>query len=269
VSDIPLDAVGVQHERAGARLRIVSLVPGITELLFELDLDHQIAGRTQYCVHPEGKADKLPSIGGTNKINMDRLRDLRPSHVILNMDENTQDLAREIKTFAPNLIVTHQMMPRDNLELFRLLGGIFHQEQKAEQLCTVFDKTLREVSAAAREWPERRVIYFIGKDPWTTVSQNTYISRMLDLVRWRTVGDDKRVRYPKLKITKSLLSKTDILLYSTEPFQFNKDDVLDFQEEYDCVGKPAHLIDGQMVSWYGSRSIKGLSYLQNFVQENH
>jgi ABC-type hemin transport system substrate-binding protein len=54
MADIPLDAVGTQHERADTKSRIVSLVPGITELLFALDLDTQVVGRTHHCTHPAG-----------------------------------------------------------------------------------------------------------------------------------------------------------------------------------------------------------------------
>jgi ABC-type Fe3+-hydroxamate transport system substrate-binding protein len=176
-------------------------------------------------------------------------------------------LSQQLKSMVPNIVVTHQMMPRDNLDLFRLFGGIFNKEQKAEAFCTEFEKALRDVSTTSRRMPERRVIMFVSKAPWTCISQNTYSSRVLDLVRWRTVGDDKRVRFPKIKITKSLLSKTDILLFSTSPFRFNQDDILDFFDEYDCASNSVSLIDGEMISWGGKRAIDGLQYLQKFAQE--
>ena len=262
MTEIPLDAVGVQHEPAGSDARIVSLVPSITELLFDLDLGEQIVGRTQFCVHPASLVDDVPSLGGTKKINMERLRDLNPTHVILNIDENTKALAREIGKTVPNIIVTHPMVPRDNIDLFRLMGGIFRREAGADKLCTEFDKALRAVSVASRRSRERRVLYFVWKDPWMTVSRNTYIARMLDIIRWRTILNDPAVRYPKVEITKSVLSKADVLLFSSEPYKFTEDDIEDFRETYGCGSKTLRLVDGEMISWYGSRVIKGLEYLQ-------
>jgi ABC-type Fe3+-hydroxamate transport system substrate-binding protein len=265
MTDIPLDAVGVQHEPAGPGSRIVSLVPSITELLFDLDLDEQMVGRTQFCVHPEGRVADVTSLGGTKKINMDRLRDLEPTHVILNVDENTKVLAHEISKTVPHIIVTHPMVPRDNIDLFRLMGGVFRREAPAEKLCTAFEKALRAVSVAVRRSPERRALYFVWKDPWMTVSRNTYISRMLDIIRWRTILSDPAVRYPKIEITKSVLSKADVLLFSSEPYKFGEEDIEIFRETYDCGGKMLRMVDGEMISWYGSRAIKGLEYLQSLA----
>ena len=45
---------------------------------------------------------------------------------------------------------------------------------------------------------------------------------------------------------------------STEPYHFKPDDLAEIST---LAAKPAHMIDGEMVSWYGSRAIAGLDYL--------
>ena len=59
-----VDALGNTHQPAatGQALRIVSLVPSITELLFDLGLGHSIAGRTTFCVHPSEQVETVPRI---------------------------------------------------------------------------------------------------------------------------------------------------------------------------------------------------------------
>ena len=79
-------------------------------------------------MHPEGKVDALPSVGGAKKIKVGRLRALGPTHVILNVDENTKELSETLRTFVPNLVVTHPLQPRGYLDLFRMLGGMFDRE---------------------------------------------------------------------------------------------------------------------------------------------
>ena len=86
------DAVGTCHTPASGDARIVSLVPSLTELLFDMDLGAQLVGRTHYCVHPKKELERVPSVGGTKKINMTRLSDLAPTHVIVNIDENTKEM---------------------------------------------------------------------------------------------------------------------------------------------------------------------------------
>jgi ABC-type Fe3+-hydroxamate transport system substrate-binding protein len=261
------DAVGTLHEiAAGDQARIVSLVPSITELLFELELGGQVVGRTQFCVHPAGKVDDIPSVGGTKKVNAVKLRDLKPTHVILNIDENTKEIAAQLRKLVPNLVVTHPLVPRDNLDLYRLIGSIFGKLPKAEALCAEFETTFRSVSTFAPRLPERRVLYMIWKDPWMTVSRNTYIARMLDLVRWRSVVDDAKIRYPTPDMQHAV-KDADLVLLSSEPYAFTEEDVAEFKQAFATKGKIVRTIDGAMVSWYGSRAIQGLKYLRQTAAE--
>ena len=82
-----VDALGVTHLPApGAR--IVSLVPSITELLCDLGLAPQLAGRTGFCIHPAALVGAIPKVGGTKDVNLQKIRALAPTHVIVNIDEN-------------------------------------------------------------------------------------------------------------------------------------------------------------------------------------
>ena len=88
-----IDAAGVAHPPAGDDARIVSLVPSLTELLFDLGLGDQVVGRTAYCRHPRGRVRAAISVGGTKRVDMAKLEALRPSHVIVNVDETPKGLA--------------------------------------------------------------------------------------------------------------------------------------------------------------------------------
>ena len=101
------DAEGTPHPRAAADCRIVSLVPSLTELLFALGLGARIVGRTGFCIHPREAVRAVPKLGGTKDVNLDRLRALQPTHVILNIDENEAPLADALRATVPHVIVTH------------------------------------------------------------------------------------------------------------------------------------------------------------------
>ena len=111
-----VDAVGVAHATASSDARIVSLVPSVTELICDLGLTDQLAGRTKWCIHPEAAVQNIPAIGGTKKANLDKLRALAPTHVVLNVDENPKEMADAVAEFVPNVVVTHPNAPLDNLE---------------------------------------------------------------------------------------------------------------------------------------------------------
>jgi len=262
-----VDAAGTRHTPARRDARIVSLVPSISELVCDLGLSAQLVGRTGFCVHPREVVRRIPKVGGTKDVDLDKLRALRPTHVILNIDENRKEDARALAGFVPTLIVTHPLGPLDNLALYRLIGGIFGREDRAEVLCGKFEAAYGTLQSAARAFPPDRVLYLIWRNPWMTVSRDTYVSRMLALVNWETVPAESADRYPKIELDHSLLGGTGVVLLSSEPYLFREAQVTELRAEPLLRGKTIALIDGEMTAWYGSRAIEGLGYLRRFREQ--
>ena len=266
-----IDAVGRQHAAVDFRLatpRIVSLVPSITELLCDLGLSVYLVGRTGFCVHPAAIVADIPKVGGTKDVNLEKIRALMPTHLIVNIDENEKPTVESLARFVPNVIVTHPLVPTDNLDLYRLLGGIFGADSAAETLCRAFEHELEALRALPPAAP-KTVLYCIWKDPWMTVTRNTYIAAMLALIGWRhwQLENDNlanpALRYPTFDWSGDLLAVIDEVLLSSEPFRFTDAHVTALQTQ---IGKPVRLVDGEMLSWYGSRAIKGLRYLREIAK---
>ena len=260
-----VDAWGQAHRRAGASARIVSLVPSITELLFSLGLGPQVVGCTSYCIHPGDAVLRVPKVGGTKTVEFDRVRDLAPTHAIVNVDENTRETFDELKTFVPEVVVTHPKAPDDNVGLYRLLGAIFSREAEATRLVARFERALARVTDAVTDMPPRRVLYLIWRRPWMTVSPDTYIARMLAIAGWTTVPREAAARYPTVDGSDMGSLDIDLCLLSSEPYPFRD---AHLQEVRTLVGQAqVRLVDGEMLSWYGSRAISGLDYLAQLAHE--
>ncbi|NMM37685.1 MAG: ABC transporter substrate-binding protein [Glaciimonas sp.] len=262
-----IDAVGRVHEAIAenSQPRIVSLVPSITELLCDLGLAHWIVGRTGFCIHPKDLLRAIPKIGGTKDVNFEKIRTLVPTHLIVNIDENEKPTVEALAAFIPHVIVTHPQTPRDNLDLYRLLGGIFGAASQADCLCRAFEHAYAElaVPAARSSQDVRTVLYCIWKDPWMTVSKDTYIANMLAEIGWRVWQAPGAVRYPVFDWTPAVLDAIDMVLLSSEPYRFTEAHVDALERQ---IGKPVQLVDGEMLSWYGSRAIAGLRYLKTLAE---
>ena len=237
-------------------MRIVSLVPSITELLCDLDLSEQVVGRTGFCIHPWEIVREIPKVGGTKDLKFDKIRDLEPTHVVVNIDENRKEDAEALAEFIPNVVVTHPLAPKDNFDLYRQMGREFDRETQAEELCGRFEAALARVD----ERSEQRVLYLIWKDPWMTISPETYISQTLGLFNWKTVPTSTDERYPQVDLT---AVDVDRVLLSSEPFHFKEQHLAEVEEL--VPGAKVSLIDGEMTSWYGSRAIAGIDYLQEYT----
>ncbi len=251
-----VDALGRRHARA-PDARIVCLVPSITELLCTLDLAPRLVGRTGFCIHPRDVVAAIPKVGGTKDVNLDKIRRLAPTHVVVNIDENEKPTVDALAQFVPHVVVTHPNAPRDNLALARLLGGIFGAEEAAARWCGAFEQEYAALRAVP-PGPPRKVLYCIWQDPWMTVSRDTYIAAMLAELGW-SVPDLGAARYPRFDWSQALVDGLDAVLLSTEPYRFTDAhaDALERQ-----LGIPVLLVDGEMMSWYGSRALDGLRYLR-------
>jgi ABC-type Fe3+-citrate transport system substrate-binding protein len=257
-----VDAMGTQYAPA-PDARIVCLVPSITELLCHLGLAAQLVGRTGFCIHPAGAVAAIAKVGGTKDVNIDKIRRLQPTHVIVNIDENTRATADALRAFVPHLVVTHPCAPRDNLALARLMGGIFGKEDEAERWCGQFERALAALHALP-PGPRRTVLYCIWRDPWMAVSSDTYIARMLGELDWQVAQLAGPARYPAFTWDDALLGQVDAVLLSTEPYRFTDAHVDELARD---IGKPVLLVDGEMMSWYGSRALAGVEYLQELRRE--
>jgi ABC-type Fe3+-hydroxamate transport system substrate-binding protein len=256
-----IDAVGTAHQ-ADPNARIVSLVPSITELLCELGLAGQIVGRTGFCIHPAEVVQTIPKVGGTKDVNLDKIRKLAPTHLVVNIDENEKPTVEALAEFIPHIVVTHPLRPRDNLALAALMGGVFGQDEAAARWCAAFEAEYALLQATPKG-PPRTMLYCIWQDPWMTISRDTYIARMLEEIGW-SVPDLGEVRYPGFEWSPQVVAGIDGVLLSSEPYRFTEGHAFALEKQ---LGKPVRLVDGEMLSWYGSRSVQGLKYLRELAAQ--
>jgi ABC-type Fe3+-hydroxamate transport system substrate-binding protein len=253
------DAAGTVHAPAGGGARIVCLVPSITELICDLGLSGQLVGRTGFCIHPRDVVAAIPKVGGTKDVKLERIKDLAPTHAIVDIDENRRETAAALAKFVPHIVVTHPLRPLDNLDLYRLLGAIFGREADAERLCAAFEHAYARISERPRR--HRDVLYLIWREPWMTVAPHTYISQMLALINWHTLPRTPLERYPRVQLD-AFAGNVEKVLLSSEPYRFGERHLAEVATA--VTGADVSLIDGEMLSWYGSRAIEGLRYLAEY-----
>ncbi len=263
------DARGTRHRRCDdhGKLRIVSLAPSLTELLCDLGLGAHVVGRTRSCIHPADDVARITKVGVPGDLDVEKIRQLAPTHLVVDIDAHERSTLAALEAFVPHVVVTRVRGPRDNLGLYRLFGHLFACEREADRLCARFEAawgTLTDAQRASRTF-RRRVLVLIGMDPWTTITGDTYIAAMLDVIGWQQVAIDERAvdrsvpssaRYPAIDLDRATRD-ADLVLLSCGPYRFTDSHVAMLTAR----GLTARIVDGELLSWYGSRAIAGLGYL--------
>lgn len=256
--EVIADALGTVHARAAGAVRIVSLVPSLTELVCALGLADRLVGRTGFCVHPREALRPIAKVGGTKDVKIDTVRALEPTHLIVNVDENRRDDVEALAAFVPNVIVTHPCTPEDNFALYRLFGHVFDCEVRACEFGQALTAALERARAVVEALPPEPVLYLIWRAPWMTVARDTYISATLARVGWQTLPEQAATRYPVVDWQAGWIASLARVFLSSEPYRFRGRHLAEVEALARC---PAALIDGEMASWYGSRAAAGLHYL--------
>ena len=194
-------------------------MPSLTELLFDLGLGDAVVARTGFCIHPRDRVRAVPKVGGTKDVDLDALAATRPTHLVVNVDENRRETVDAARAFVPRVIVTHPADPLDNRRLYALFGAIFRREREARRLAANFDDALATLDRAVATLPRERVLYLIWRKPWMTVSRDTYVSRTLARAGLDTLPPRAGKRYPALDDDDRAWREADRILLSTEPYR--------------------------------------------------
>ncbi|WP_336703310.1 helical backbone metal receptor [Chryseobacterium indologenes] len=241
-------------------MKIVSLVPSITEALFDLGLtENEVVGRTKFCIHPQDKIKNVAVIGGTKNINIEKIKALQPDLILANKEENVKDQVEALMNDF-KVTVTNIDTIEDNYYLLKNLGKLFGKEDRAQ----LFNLKIYDVLNQAKLEAPVKAAYLIWKNPYMTIGSDTFIHRILSEIGFENIFKDK-TRYPQI-ITEDL-ADADVIMLSSEPFPFKEKHIEELQVFY--PDKKIMIVDGEAFSWYGTHIAKCENYFKELLTEIH
>jgi ABC-type Fe3+-hydroxamate transport system substrate-binding protein len=163
--------------------RVVSLVPSITESLFDLGFGSTVVGITDYCVHPAQAIQRLPRIGGPKTPRVADIVVLKPELVAANMEENPIEAVEALEAAGIKVWVTFPQTIRQSLDVLWLLVGLFHSRPAAIRLETL-ELTVEWAESALEDRKPWRYFCPIWQDEmgWMTINRDTYVNDVLRLM---------------------------------------------------------------------------------------
>jgi len=239
-------------------MKVVSLVPSITEALFDLGLtENEVVGRTKFCIHPEEKVKNVVIIGGTKNINIDKIKALQPDLILANKEENIKEQVEALMDEF-KVIVTNVETIEDNYYLLKNLGKTFHREDKAQ----LYNLKIYEILNQTKISSPIKVAYLIWKNPYMTIGSDTFIHKILTEIGFENIFKDQ-TRYPEIQTED--LAEADIIMLSSEPFPFKEKHIEELKEFY--PDKKIMIVDGEAFSWYGTHIAKCENYFKELISE--
>jgi iron complex transport system substrate-binding protein len=239
-------------------LRIVSLTPGTTELLFALGLKDRIVGVTKYCDYPRAAKSK-PKVAGMS-VSAEAVIAQRPDLVVAHKSLNDAAIPQleklGLKVFAiePNTI---SQIARD----IRTLGLVTARPRTADAIASKVEKAVSEVRDARKDRPIRRVLVVVQCDPLWVAGPRTFVDEMLRMAHAENVARDARAGFVPFSVELSVARNPEVIIVGTksEAEFFLKSPIW---RQCDAVrNKRVYVIDSDLLVRPGLRLALGLKKL--------
>ena len=242
--------------------KIISVVPSQTELLYELGLDEEVIGITHYCIHPKHWQKTKSIIGGTKKLNLNKIKALNPDLIIANKEENEKDQIEELQKLFP-VWTSNIATLEEALDMIDVIGKLTNKEKKSLSIQNDIKEQFShfKINTASILKPQTSVLYIIWRKPFICVGKDTFISHLLSICGLQNIQAE--LRYPEITTEQIQLLNPQYIFLSSEPYPFKTKHITEFQKI--CPTAKVILVDGEMFSWYGSRLLYSPSYFEQLL----
>jgi ABC-type Fe3+-hydroxamate transport system substrate-binding protein len=246
-------------------MRVVSLCPSITETIVAIGGLKALAGVTRYCTRPSGMLWGLPRVGGTKSPDLARILDLKPDLVFANAEENRREDVEALRTAGIEVDVT---LPKTVREVPRAIRQWGARLSTADQANALADRIEAEIETLAARPPAAtfRYAYWIWKDPWMTVSDDTYVGDLIRLAGGQNVYGGERVRYPTTTPGEALARRPSLHIFPSEPYPFNEEKHGPLTGQLFGRETRRRFVPGDDYCWHGVRTLEGLRAVRSLME---
>lgn len=249
-SSLPFSALPASPPR-----RVVSLVPSITESLFDLALGNRVVGITDYCLHPAAQLAALLRLGGPKNPDIARILALEPDLVMLNREENRLEDAQALHAAGIPVWATHPISVQAAINLLWDIMEAFEQPSMVERVRWI-ERQMDWTLGATANQPPVRVFVPIWYNPWMTAGGATYLHDVLRVCGGTNVFAGRtEPAYPVITLAEIEAAQPDIVLLPDEPFRFETAQASELAR-LDMPAARSNRIypcDGTYLTWHGTR----------------
>ncbi|HEX2568601.1 MAG TPA: helical backbone metal receptor [Polyangia bacterium] len=247
-------------------MRIVSLCPSLTELVFDLGRGDELVGITEYCVHPRERVGAIEKVGGTKTPRVERIVELEPDLVLFNEEENRREDETALRAAGVRCLTTFPRDCQGAADMVRTIGVALERPAEAERIATDIEARAARVRREAEAGPPVRFAYLIWRKPWMSVNRDTFVHGLLAQAGGDNVFGERAERYPEITAADLTRLAPDVVLLGTEPFPFQDKHIPELAELTGLGRERFQVADGEYLSWHGSRTPAGIDYAAGLLR---
>ena len=264
------DVRGKTVELNDSAIKIVSLLPSITEYIYELDRGHLLVGRSTWCKNPD-EALEIEMVGDLNDTDDERLKALKPD-VVLVSKMMEKDQVEHLEAMGNTVVVfDHQNWETLQRDL-EILGKIIGAEGDVKTLISLLSlkrKIVRDEIHALENYTPLPTAILYSLNPLHSAGPGSFVDELLSIAGGTNVAADHTSLWPTLTLNDLVQKQPQIILISSEPDKEEelKADIQSLAKEAVWAQIPAirnnrvYLLDSQSLTVPGPRHVLALSQM--------
>ncbi|MFC1767092.1 helical backbone metal receptor [Candidatus Margulisiibacteriota bacterium] len=273
------DDSGYQFKMKKKPEKIISTMPGITEMLFSMKLGEKIIGVTKFCDYPDD-AKEIEKIGGM-RMNLEKIISLEADLIVMDGDAQKKDIQKFRKHELPVFVINPTTIEA-LFKAYEKLGIITANYHAAYSRTEWMKRKILWKEVQSRKFTQRTImvgteeviekfklttaLVIISKRPVVAVGKNTFIDDMLRTIGVKNVIEGK-VKYPKLGKEQIFKFNPDIIITTEDIYKKPEDVYKDHKYKHTSAGitKKVLIIDPDVISRPGPRLVTALNKIYDFV----
>jgi len=262
------DEVGREVTVAFPPKRFVSLAPNITEILFSLGLDEEIAGVSVQSNFPE-KARAKVRVGSYIRLDFEKIAALNPDLIIATGAGNTRDMVDRLGKLGFPTYVIYPKNFRDILQCIAHIGQVVNREKEARAIIEGMRKRCEKVMDLTKRLPRPKVFIQIGDIPIVTAGKGSFADDLIRLAGGENIAGKEKEVYPRLGMEEILKRSPEVIVISSMNPKGDYQKILKEWTRWKTI--PAvkngriHLIDSDLLDRPSPRIIDGLEELASVL----
>lgn len=262
------DSLGRALTLSSAPMRIISLAPSITEMLYFLGLDDRLVGVTQFSSFPK-EAQSKPKVGAYTGISIEKVMSLEPDLVVATADGNRKEDVEMLEEVGIPVYVINPRTLSQTLESLEKLGEVCGIGNRSKRLVRPLRGRVVRVERAVQNRQRPLVLLVINVKPLMSVNCKTIHHNIIQLAGGRNMTADQPITYPKLSMEQVIDRGPDVIIISSMKREGGYEEAR--REWFRWPTLPAvrrgrvYLIDSDLIDRPAPRIVMGLEKMARFL----
>ncbi len=225
-ADVFIDELGNEIYLKSKPSKIISAAPNITEIIYAIDAQSSLVGRTSFCNYPKD-VESIPVIGDLINLNFEKIVEVKPDLIFMTVEGNTKETFDKLKTLDVQVYVINPRDINGILNSIKNIAAVLEKKDTADALISSLKNRLKFIRSYNLK--KQSAMFVVSLVPLIIAGQNTFINDLMLAVNLENISPQSVSSYPILSREEVLQENPDWIIL---PASYSINEILENYPEW-------------------------------------